>query len=310
MVARFFILFVILFSVPGIAKQKIRLGLNWKPEPQFGGFYEAQRQQLFAKNNIDLEIIPGGSGTPTIQMLLANKIEYAIVSADEVILSHDRQNQEKVIALFAVYQKNPQILMVPKKAQIKNIAQLLSSNYQIAAQAGLPYFQFLQKKYPNMKAKVVPYNGGIAQYLSLENYAQQGFATSEPLLADKAKKPAQVFFIADEGYNPYTTVLAVNKKYFDQHKNEVDQMIQILTQSWTSYLKNPTETNQLMAQLNPSMNLEAMNESALTQVALIQNSAGIGQMTQQRWEELVGQMKDLNIIKSKMKATDLFYLSK
>ncbi len=47
----------------------VQLALNWKAEPQFGGFYAAQVLGLYAKNSLDVAIIEGGSGTPTIQML-------------------------------------------------------------------------------------------------------------------------------------------------------------------------------------------------------------------------------------------------
>ncbi len=42
---------------------KIRLALNWKPDPQFGGFYAAP----YDKHGLDVEILPGGAGTPTVQ---------------------------------------------------------------------------------------------------------------------------------------------------------------------------------------------------------------------------------------------------
>lgn len=299
------ILFVLLNSIAS-AENQIKLGLNWKPEPQFGGFYEALRTDLFKKNQLKVEILPGGSGTPTIQMLMSGQLDYAIVSADEILLSYDRQNNEKILALFAVYQKNPQILMVPQTSNIQSLSQLFASDYQIAAQSGLPYFQYLVKKNKSMKAKVVPYSGGIAQYLSLTQFAQQGFATAEPLLAEKANKPAKVFFIADEGYNPYTTVLAVNKKYYDKNINQTKKIVQVVRQSWESYLKNSNDTNKLMNQLNPSMDLEAMNQSAKAQVQLIQTGPPVGAMTEKRWTELYQQLLDLKIIKSKINIQEVF----
>lgn len=299
---------LISFMIPlsCFAENKIKLGLNWKPEPQFGGFYEALRTQQFQKNNLNVEIIPGGSGTPTIQMLLSGKLDYAIVSADEILLSHDRQSTEKVVALFAVYQKNPQILMVPKDSKIQSITQLFNSEYQIAAQSGLPYFQYLMKKNKSMKAKIVPYSGGIAPYLNMKQFAQQGFATSEPLLAEKAKKPANVFFIADEGYNPYTTVLAVNKKYLTRNKEQARSLVKIFRASWEDYIKNSNETNRLMNELNPSMDVESMNQSAQAQIQLIKTGQPIGLMTEKRWKELYQQLFDLQIIKSKMNIVEVF----
>ena len=88
----------------------MQLALNWKAEPQFGGFYAAQVLGLYTKNGLDVTIIEGGSGTPTIQVLGAGKVDYAIVSADEVVISHDR-GAKNVVALFATFQTNPQAIM-------------------------------------------------------------------------------------------------------------------------------------------------------------------------------------------------------
>jgi len=47
----------------------VKLALNWKPDPQFGGFYAAEKLGLFQKEGLTVEILPGGAGTPTVQMV-------------------------------------------------------------------------------------------------------------------------------------------------------------------------------------------------------------------------------------------------
>src|ERR1700722_20872034 len=85
---------------------KIRLVLDWKPEPEFGGFYAAP----FEKHGLDVEILPGGAGTPTVQMVGAGSAEFGIVAADELVIARARGND--VVALFATFQNCPQGIMV------------------------------------------------------------------------------------------------------------------------------------------------------------------------------------------------------
>src|SRR5882672_7156902 len=80
---------------------KIRLALNWKPDPEFGGFYGAD----YAKHGLAVEILPGGSGTPTVQMIGAGSAEFGIIQADELLLARARGND--VVALFASLQSSP-----------------------------------------------------------------------------------------------------------------------------------------------------------------------------------------------------------
>ena len=62
-----------------------------------------------------------------------------------------------------------------------------------------------------------------------------------------------------------------------------------------------------MAGLNKSLNLETFKAAADIQKPLIETKgAKLGSMTAQRWDELVSQLKDLGLIKSSLKSSDLF----
>src|ERR1700675_4310446 len=117
---------------------RIRLALNWKPDPQFGGFYAAP----FQKHGLDVEILPGGAGTPTVQMIGAGSAEFGVISADELVVARSRGND--VVALFAVFQNNPQGIMVHASRNLKTLGDLLTSGGTLALQRGLPYARLLQ----------------------------------------------------------------------------------------------------------------------------------------------------------------------
>ena len=123
---------VVLLSGCAKSPRKIRLALNWKPDPQFGGFYAAPYQA----HGLDVEILPGGAGTPTIQMVGAGSAEFGVVSADELIVARSQGND--VVALFAVFQNNPQGIMVHASRKLKNLGDLLKSGGTLALQRGSP----------------------------------------------------------------------------------------------------------------------------------------------------------------------------
>src|SRR5687768_13559215 len=84
----------------------IKLQLNWKAEPQFGGFYAAKEIGAYAKEGLDVTVEQGGASAPTVDMLGAGTVQFAIVSGDEIVRA--RANGNKLVALFAAYQTNPQ----------------------------------------------------------------------------------------------------------------------------------------------------------------------------------------------------------
>jgi NitT/TauT family transport system substrate-binding protein len=280
----------------GRSSQKIRLALNWKADPQFGGFYAAPYQ----KHGLDVEILPGGAGTPTVQMVGAGSAEFGIVSADELVVARSQGNN--VVALFAVFQNNPQGIMVHASRKLTSIADVLKSG-TLALQRGLPYARLLEKKYGFDKVKVVPSPGGdISAFLADPNFAQQCFIMSEPLTARHQGADVQVFPVSDIGYNPYTTVLATSDDLLRKNPDMVKTMVAAVREGWRAYLDNPAPTNQHMNELNPSMAPEVFAEVAQAQKPFIETDEarrnGLGTMTQERWATLIAQLKDLGDIRN------------
>ena len=285
----------------------LQLALNWKAEPQFGGFYAARTIGAYAKNGLDVAIIEGGSGTPTIQVLGAGKVDYAIVSADEIVISHDR-GAKNVVALFATYQTNPQGIMTHRERGFTSLEQVLKSDGMLLWQAGLPYAQFLAKKYGPLVVKTAPYLGGIGNFQKDSMLSQQCFVTSEPLTAARAGLEVATFLIAQSGYNPYTTVLVTTRDHLQKSPEEVKGFVAAVRAGWEAYLADPAPTNAVMAQINKAMDAQTFSDSAAAQVELIRTNdiERIGEMQLARWRTLVDQLTELKVVKGGIDPRGLF----
>ncbi|HRO66859.1 MAG TPA: ABC transporter substrate-binding protein [Pseudobdellovibrionaceae bacterium] len=288
--------------------REIKIQLNWKPEPQFGGFYAANLAKVDEAQGLAFNPRPGGSGTPTVQLLVNEKIDFAIVSAEEILISNDRNPKKPVIALFAVYQTNPQMIMCHAEKKFESLKDVFASSVTLSWQSGLSYAQFLRKKYPKTKVKFAPYSGGIGAFVGNKNLCQQGFVTSEPLLANKAGRATRNFLVSEEGFNPYTTVLAVRKNWLEKNQELAKKVVSITRSGWVSYLENTVPTNAYMNQLNPAMDLRTAMESAKAQEKLIRptDAFQVGEMSADRWQRLIRQLKDMKLIKTELKAADQF----
>jgi len=278
---------------------KLRLALNWKPDPEFGGFYAAD----FAKHGLDVDILPGGSGTPTVQMIGAGSAEFGIIQADELLLARARGND--VVALFATFQGSPLGIMAHASRKLESIGDVLKSG-TLAIEAGLPYARLLKKKFGFDHVKVVPSPGGdLTIFLQDENFAQQCFITAEPLQAKRKGVAVKVFPVSDIGYNPYTTVMAISTSFLQKNPDVAKNMVAAVREGWSAYLDNPAPTNEKMHALNPSMEPASYAEIAEAQKGLI-GSKPLGKMTTERWEALAAQLKELGDIPQTLRTADCF----
>ncbi|WP_233261714.1 ABC transporter substrate-binding protein [Vitiosangium sp. GDMCC 1.1324] len=276
---------------------KVKLALNWVPEPEFGGFYVARETGAFKQHGLDVDILGGGAGVPVLQMVASGQAEFGTVGADELLTA--RAHGVDVIPLFAVYQTSPLALMAHASRGAKSIKDVLSSG-TVALEPGMPYVAYLKKKYGFDKVKVVPYDGGVARFAADKDFAQQCFITSEPIAARKQGAEPAVFLVADEGFNPYQAVVVTRRELWKEQPERVKEFVAAVREGWRSYLENPAPANAVMGKLNPTMDAETFAAAAQAQKPLIETeetkAKGLGTMSRERWETLGRQLVELGLI--------------
>jgi len=277
---------------------RVKLSLNWVPEPEFGGFYAAREGGAFQRAGMEVEILSGGGGVPVIQMVASGQADFGIVGADEVLNGNARGVD--VIPVFATFQISPLGIMVHASRGAKGISDVLSSG-TLAIEPGAPYAVFLKKKYGFDKARIVPYDGGVARFLLDKDFAQQCFVTSEPIAAKQKGSDPQAFLVADEGYTPYATLVITRRALWNEKPDEVRAFVRAAREGWRAYLDDPGATNALMAKLNPTMDVETLAAVSAAQKPLIETAETgrdhLGKMTSERWEKLGKQLVELGILK-------------
>ena len=289
------------------AKGKLRLTLDWKPEPEFGGFYAAQQDGDFAKHGLDVTIKSAGEGAPTWQLVATGKTEFATTAADQVLIA--RSQGADVVAIFAVYQTFPQGIMVHKSRGFTRIEDVFHNPGTLAAEDDV-WLHFCVGKFTKGPVTITSYGGGIAAFLAKPDYSQQCFVTSEPILARQQGSDPQTFLIADAGYNPYTTVVITRGEYVKYAVPMVKSMAVACREGWRKYLDDPSPANAVMGKLNSDMDAATFAAAAAAQKPLIETDdtkkTHLGVMTEQRWATLSQQLVDLKVIDKPIPAGECF----
>jgi NitT/TauT family transport system substrate-binding protein len=289
------------------AATPIRLALDWLPEPEFGGFYAGREDGAYARHALRVEIQGGGAGVPVLQMVATGRADFGTVGADEVITA--RARGADVVALFAVFQTSPQGIMVHASRKLHRLEDAFHSG-TLALETGLAYAAYLKKKFSWDGAKIVPYDGGVAHFLTDPNFGQQCYITSEPIAARQKGADPQVFLIADSGFNPYSTVVITSRELLKKNPELVKSFLLATREGWQDYLDHPEVTNALLAKLNTSLDVATLAAAADAQKPLLETEdgkrAGLGTMQRARWQLLADQLLDLKIIDKPAVVDDLF----
>jgi NitT/TauT family transport system substrate-binding protein len=293
------------------AARKVRVQLNWLPEPEFGGIYEAERGGHFARAGVAVEILKGGPDVPAVQMAAAGRVDFAIAAADEVVSL--REKGADVVALFATYQTSPQAIMVRGERPVGSIEEVLDAGGVLIAQPGLAYLKWLKARYDMTRTKVVPYgSGAMAQFLGpgAAGVAMQCFVFAEPVTARRRGVEAKVFLVAETGFDPYTAVLITRGDFLRANRPLCAAVVAGLRAGWQAYLADPAPANAVMALLNTAMDPVAFAEGAAAQRPLLESAdtsaRGLGAMSETRWDTLAKQLLELGIVERPVPGRECF----
>ncbi len=297
-----FILVLFLSCGCGKTDNKTLLLLDWRAEPEFGGFYAAQAGGNFTNHGLSIDIKSAGEGADMWQLIAQGKADFGTTAADQVLIA--RAKGADVVALFAVYQTCPQGVMVHKARGFKSLADVFTHPGTLEAEDNA-WLSFCRKKYAAHDVNITNYPGGIANFMAKPEDSQQCFVTAEPILATAAHGDPQTFLIADAGYNPYTTVVITRGDLVRSNPAMVKSMVAACREGWRAYLDNPSAANSAMELLNHDMDPPTFAAAAQAQKPLI-DTPMLGTMTAQRWNDLSSQLVNLGVLQAPIPAKDCF----
>ena len=272
------------------ALQPIRLALSWVPEPEFGGFYEGVLGGHYAAEGFDVQIIAGGPGAPTLELLSAGRAEVAITAADDLLLK--RSKGAAAVGVWAAFQDTPQGLMVHAGGPVQQLTDV-PAGAEVAIEVGGPFHSFLWKRLAwEGKVKAVPYGGSVGPFLADPGAIQQAYITSEPCVAEA--KGAQVRFLQPgaQGWNPYGTVVAVS----DPPPPWTARFVAATQRAWEAYVADPARANAEILKKNDQLNDQLIRCVTERQAPFLRGADGLGAMRAERWEAVASALAEVGLL--------------
>ena len=285
--------------------EPIKLGLGWKAEAEYGGFYQAAATGIYQKYGLDVSIDATPPQTNMTQLLLGGVVDFMVGSAVDS-LKAIQQGIPKV-TLASIFQKEIQILLAHPGVGNDSFPQLKGKPAFISASANKTYWPVLQAKYGFTDNQKRVYNFNISPFLADKNSVQQGLLTSEPYLIEKKGgfKPV-ILPLTDAGYNPYIFTIDTTRKRLETQPDLVQKFVEASIKGWYSYLDDPQPGNAAIKQANPEMtdDLIANSIAKFKEYQLIESGdaaqLGIGAMTDQRWQSLFTDLSQVGVLDPKI----------
>jgi NitT/TauT family transport system substrate-binding protein len=299
---------------------KVSFGTNWVAEGEHGGHYQALVDGTYRRYGLDVTIVPGGPNVNNRLLLPVGKLDF-FMSAN-TLQSFDAVEQNiPTLAVAAMFQKEPQVLMAHPDQGIEKFEDLKKLTLFISREGLASYFQYLKADFGFSEAQVKPYTSNAQPFLADKRSAMQGYVTSEPYAIEKQAgfKP-KVFLIADQGFNSYSTLIETRRELVEKRADLVQRFVDASIIGWANYLYGDNKAaNALIKKQNPEMTDEllAYSLAKMKEYGIVDSgdtaTLGIGAMTDTRMRSFFDKMVRAGVVKPSLaldKAYTLQFVNK
>ena len=313
-------LMLLLWASSAIAADKVNFGLDWKAEAEYGGYYQAVATGIYAKHGLEVSIRQGGPQVNQTQLLLAGRLDFNLASNSYLALNFVQENLP-FTAVAAMFQKDPSILLAHPGQGNDSFEQLRGKPIMIGADTRAGWWNFLRARFGYTDAQIRPYTFNLAPFLADKNAIQQGYLGSEPYAIEReAKFKPVVLLLADAGFTGYGSLITTSNKLLAENPDVVQRFLDASIEGWYSYLYgDPAPANRLITSDNPEMTdgLLEYGRGVLRERGIVDSGdsikAGIGAMTDARWENFFRSMQQQGLYKPDLdwkKAYTLRFINK
>lgn len=283
---------------------KVSFGTNWVAEAEHGGFFQAVADGTYKNYGLDVTIVPGGPNVNNRILLISGKLDF-FMSANTLQSFDAVANNVPVVAVAAIFQKDPQVFLAHPNPKVTKLEDLKPMTLLISKEGVAGYFQWMRSELGFSASKVKPYTYNAQPFIVDKNSAMQGYVTSEPFVVEKqANFKPTVMLLADYGFDGYSTLIETRREWVDKKPDLVQRFVDASMIGWYNYLYGDNKAaNEVIKKLNPEMtdDLLAYSIAKMKEYGIVNSGDtlkdGIGAMSEARVASFFDKMSRAGVVK-------------
>ncbi len=236
-------------SVPADAAPaltKVTVQLDWYPEPEHGGLFQAQARGWFREAGLDVTLVPGGPNALVNQRIATGQADLG--QGESVTTLLDVHKGLPLLQVAAVFQNDPSVFLLHAENPARDFKDL--DGRKIMARPGWIFLDYLRRKYA-IDFTVIPFNFSVSNFIADKDFIQQGYYIAEPFFITQGGASAPRYLYAwDAGYDSYGALIA-NKDWAQKNPDALRAFLAAYIRGWRDYIEgDPTPAHQAMKQAN------------------------------------------------------------
>ncbi len=210
---------------------KITVQLDWFPEPEHGGLFQAQAKGWFREAGLEVTLVPGGPNALVNQRVGTGQAQ--IGQGESVTTLLDTHKGLPLLQVAAVFQNDPSVFLLHAENPVRDFKDL--NGRKIMARPGWVFLDYLRQKYA-IDFTIIPFNFSVSNFIADKDFIQQGFYIAEPYFITQGGAPAPRYLYAwDAGYDSYGVLIA-NSEWAKNNPAALRAFLAAYVRGWDDYL--------------------------------------------------------------------------
>lgn len=294
-----------------LAADRITLQLKWHHQFQFAGYYAALNQGYYKEEGLDVQLVEGSASRPPVREVLSGRAQYGISDSD-ILLS--RLSGQPVIAVAAIFQHSPYVLLSLKQKNIEYPADLIGKRIMLSHDQGATQFKALLKKQHldinNMT--ILPHSWRLQDLIENKVDVMAAYAMDEPIHLKKMGYTPSMISFQNFGVDFYGDILFTTDHELLYHPERIEKLLRATKRGWMYALSHREALAAQIAAM-PGVAKRGIDqqllqkEAALMAPYVLTDVVTVGHMNAERWESIAQSYAELGIIPPHYNLDGLMY---
>ena len=227
-------------------EKKITLQLNWLHQFQSAGYYMAKEKGFYNDLNLDVEINEYKSNTEIIKEIEMKRTDFAIGRSSLII---EKINGKDIVALAAIYQESPLMLLVKKDSNINSVKDLKNKKIMITPDAKYSasiLAMFSANELTINDFIVETHSFDINDLISGKIDAMSSYLSNEPIILNDKKIEYKIFHPKDFGFDFYSDILFSSSEFIKNNPKVTKDFYNASLKGWKYAFENLAETAEVI----------------------------------------------------------------
>ena len=211
---------------------KVTIQLSWFDQFQFAGYYMAKEQGFYKDAGLDVQILPFSLGMNIPKMVNDGDVDFAI-GRENLIL--EKAKYPKIIALAAIFQATPLVLLTTKDSGIdsfnkfenKKLMRTKDDGSEVSLKAMLSASKIDLKSITQ-----VEHSHNIYDLIEKRVDIISAYTSKAPYILQKEQIKYNIFYPKDYGFDMYSDFLITNIDKYNNDYNIVEKFKKASLKGW------------------------------------------------------------------------------